>query len=659
MATTTANGRKQLGVFGGYFAKQCEEYVRKEYSPLYDHDLKVAVPEVLQARFEAGNVFEAELIETLRGLHGHDSGVVFLDSPEDRSDRKAVKAWERESMKAFRDPTVWLIINPRLAPVPAKNLTGEPDFAVRAADGGWYPLDAKDHSEMEGSAKPVARKVSTLAKPALADATDEDMVGKPQLKDSLQLAHYHQMFQAHEIAVQEDTPVWGGIIGRTGKVVWRRLDVPMYRNAREGEQLSAIDYVTVERDHRLQIVQREREREDLGLKPLSQPEWHSECPNCPWRQVCFDELVDADDISLLPGITPARASVYRSKGVHTVGALAKLDHRTAVLNEAKVDTKALRAAAYAASGDALTDPAESLLSNRGKTLERITDLLHKEGFQTVANLRELDRRTSAIPYVNGMPRAIDQARVTRVSKVHLARDTEFVKFERASIEVDVDFEDSGGYTYMFGMLISGRKVRPNGDRKTRSEYRAFCSWDKTEDGEARAFAAFWAEIQRIISYACQNKWGARFYHYTQHEDHAIKALAERHAGKPGVPSLEDVTEFLDSKKWVDLYPVVTRDMVWPTRDYTVKSIAKYVRHSWSGDGANGALSLVWYDEAVNHPDEKVREQRREELLVYNRQDNEATLKIRDWITELSDTQRRPGEKLPHVSTLDKRFRLRP
>lgn len=658
MSTRSRDG---LGVFGGYFAKQCEEFVRKEYSDEYSKDLKVDPPAVLTARFEAGNEFEADLIEQIRAIHHGDDGVVILDSPEDRGDHAAMQTWQKESMDAFNNPDVWFIVNPRLAPVPELNLTGEPDFAVRSEAGGWYPVDAKDHKEMEGSSKAKNYWVSTLGAAQLGCATEEPMVGKPQKKDSMQLAHYHRMFQAHGLAVPDSKPVWGAIIGRSGNLVWRELDQPIYLNSRTGTKQTALEYYDTERAARMDILRRERARKTRPLEPLTGPEWKSECAECVWRVVCHDELREADNISLLPGITPSRAKHYRNAGINTVSQLSKLDHRTAELCEAKVDAEALRVAAKVAPKKALRDPARSVVTAKGKAYADTLNKLDELGFKTVRDLKGLDEKTAAFSGSTpaGLARSIDQARVTKVEKVHLSRDTEFVGFERGSVEVDVDFEDSNGYTYMFGMLVSGRKVSPNGDRKTRSEYRAFCSWDQSEDGEAQAFADFWSELMRLKAYAKERRYGFRSYYYTQHETHAIKTLAARHAGRPGVPTVAEVVNFMDSKFWIDLYPIVKRDMIWPTKDYTVKSVAKYVRHAWSGEGANGALSLVWYEEAVSHPDPEVRKARQEELLVYNRQDNEATLKIRDWITELSENQRRPGEKLPNVAELDKRFRLRP
>lgn len=655
-------GKDGIGVLGGYAAKQCPERTRKDFSPEYSSDLKVAPSAVLQDRLQSGIRFEAELVASLKQLHAGDPSVVFLESPADRSDWAAMKAWQDASMAAFNDPNVRFIVNPRLAPLPDLNLTGEPDFAVRSANGGWYPVDAKEHREMSSGAKPKMWKVSSLQHFSFEDAVEVEMGGTPQVNDSLQLAHYHAMLKGHGLAVPDGSPVYGGIIGTSLQIVWRDLNEVMYSNSRMGIRVSALASYESEMEHRRAILRQEVARQTFPEKaPLSRPEWKPECKDCPWRQVCADELEETDDITLLPGVTVAKATKLRKHGVNRTAELSKLDYRTAALSRAKMNPEQLRGFAEVAQPDVLNAPAESVLKNRGQTLIDNTKLLHRLGFKKVKDFLGIHKRTAAVcnDRIADLPDLIDQARVTRTGKVHLSRDTTFVGFNRAAIEVDVDFEDYEGYTYMFGMLVSQRSVDADGTRVTKSKYESFCSWDESEDGEAAAFAAFWERLTGLQQKAIASRHGFRAFHYTAHEVHAIKTLAERHAGKPGVPTLADVVSFMDSRYWVDMYPIIMRDMVWPTKDYTIKSIAKHCRHSWSGEGVNGALSLVWYKDAVSHADPTVQAERRSDLETYNRQDNEATLRVRDWLTELSTTQRRPGEKLPNVDSLDARYRGRP
>lgn len=652
-----------IGLLGGYAAKQCPELTRKDFSWEYDSSLKEEPSAFMQAMFDAGNRFEEELIAELQEAFAGDPGVHILEGVEDRSDKEALQAWAAESMRLFRDPNSWFIINPRLNPVPELNLTGEPDAAIRGEDGSWMPVDIKDHREMAGTAKETTYSVSSLTSPRMEDSEDVELKGKPQLQDSMQLSHYHRMFQAHGLtSTDPKRDVWGAIIGRSRTLVWRQLNADTTRNERLGKTVTVLENYDLEQEHRRAIRRREVERRTLDLKPLSGPEWNKkECGECPWRKVCRAELEEMDDISILQGMTIKRTGAYRDADVNTMAELAQLDHRTAALAKEKVPVLNLRSMALAKDAADLIDPAESLLKNRGAKLKRITDLLHNLDFHTVEDLQDLDETTADIIAggATTIAQNIDQARVQREGQAFRARGAEYVGFDRAGIEVDIDFEDHGGYTYMFGILISERTPDASGAISTSSEYKAFCSWDASEEGEARAFADFWNELMRLERLGSSQNLGFRAYHYTPHEISAIKGLATTHAGKPGVPTLAEVTAFMESDNWVDLYPIVSKDVFWPTKDCTLKSVAPFCGHSWTGDGVNGALSIVWYKDALEHPDLATREDRREKLLTYNREDNEATLKIRDWISERSDSEARPGEKLPNVADLDSKYTGRP
>lgn len=638
----------ELKNFGGYFAKQCREFVRKDHSPAYPEAWKLPVPPALQARFDAGKVFEAGLLEEFRDGFAEDPGVVILDGVEDRSDGAAMGAWVEASMAAFRDPAVWFIANPRLAPVPEYNLTGEPDFAVRLEDGAWYPMDAKDHSELTGSAKATPYMVSPLLDPRLEAAEEVPMTGRPRKENALQLAHYHFMLQAHGLGPEDpEAPARGAILGRSRSWVWYDLDAELWKY--NGASVSSLDLYLSERNDRVTVVQLERRRTngedvDPGVAPVKK----GACAECEWRVVCDDEMRSMDDVSLLPGVAETISDALREGGVHTRRDLSLLDHRTARLRAAGIDVLALKTAAL---NEPIPEfPATDLYKGSARSKKRVATL-DREGVWTVQDVLDLSSATAALKgrAVTPLPRIIDQARVSTVGRVHRARGVEALSLPRAEVEIDIDFEDSGGYTYMFGALVTRR-----GDEAS-SKYHAFCSWDQSEEGEAQAFADFWSFLMKrrhAYSSVC-------YYHYTQHEVSAMKALAHRHAGFPGCPTVKEVVALTSSDVWVDMYHVANKELFWPTSSYTVKDLAKFCGHSWSGEGANGAMSLVWYDTAVSSEDEAAREQCRHDLLVYNQEDNEATLRVRNWLTaggyDWSDVSAPIGGHLPSVEVLDGRF----
>lgn len=452
---------------------------------------------------------------------------------------------------------------------------GEPDAIV-----GGLPVDVKHHRALEGKATEKPQRVATLASLSLSDATDTLMgEGTPSKSDSLQLAHYIRMMEDLGLLADE-TPRWGGIIGKELTVVWRSLEAPAFQGRKSALDLYDSSYDTV----RSVADQAVLNPESGSLVP---PVWKAECKECPWRTVCHDELVDTDHVSLLPGVTTTRVSAYADQGITTRRGLARADIST-------------------------TDPR--------------------------------------------VRRDIDQARVSLVNKAHLARGVAAVSVPRATFELDIDIEDSNGLCYLIGVADTWRR-KENGTFKARTDFHAFVDWTRTEEGEARIFAEFWAYLVAQDAKATANRWGFRAYHYTDHETRYFRHLATKHEGKPGVPTLEALNAFLDSNKWVDLHKILSTEIIWPTENHQLKTLARQIGFDWRDEAPGGANSMAWFAQATESADEEVRDAARQRILEYNEDDVLATLALRDWL-DRPGSKPRGGSALPSVETLDARFARR-
>jgi predicted RecB family nuclease len=324
--------------------------------------------------------------------------------------------------------------------------------------------------------------------------------------------------------------------------------------------------------------------------------------------------------------------------------------------DAKIDVPALMAWAS-------TVPPETLAATGPLPVKALeSNALGSAGVVTAADVLALDHATAAYATtgVNNLAESIDRARATKVGKVFLNRGVSSVSVNRSVYEQDVDIEDSQGYVYLIGVRTTGRK-RDTGRtaterlrEKERFEYDAFVNWDKSAEGECQVFVQFWSHIQACREKAKRRQFAYRLYYYTSHEVTAFKALAERHAGQPGVPTVTEVEEFFALKEVIDLHKVLSTELVWPTASVKLKEVAKWVRFSWRDSDPGGGNSLAWYDDAVDHADEAVREENRVRLLEYNEDDVTAQVALRDWLSRLGEA-RHPGKKLPSISTLDRRF----
>lgn len=652
MATATkkkAIATNEVLYLGGYDAKSCPALVMKNYHPSYTEDDKDPIPPGDLARMANGVAFEPEV----GALWAQELGDRFLAIPAcDRSDRSK-KLREKLTLSALREPgDIQVIWNARLPKLKKTHQTGEPDALVRWGvdeDGThlWVPIDVKHHKSLQGTSRNGGTFASLFATPHPDAAALVNIgVGIGRQEDAFQLSHYYRMLQhlGHAAPV-----ALGGIVGKELMIVWHQLDARLYGRP----QSSALELYDSEFASRVQIA-----TAALNGEALVEPEWKAECTSCVWRTSCHDELkVDLDHITLVPGITPNRARAHYQQGVRRIADLARFDWRTAVLVDSGIDVHAL--VAWAATVPPETPVFDSPL-DVNKAREKGSFPLAKVATAGDA----LSLNTDTLKYVGSkvhdLAGSIDRARANKIGKVFLGRGIQSVGINRSVYEQDMDIEDDNGYVYLIGVRTTGRKMdsgRTSTERRRgegRFEFDAFVNWDKSEDGEARVFADFWSHIGKSREYAKTRKYAYRLYYYTDHEPSAFKRLAVRHAGKPGVPTVEEVTEFFKLKEVIDLYAVLVEQLVWPTESVKLKEVAKWVRFSWRDSDPSGDNSIAWYHDAVDHEDEVVREDNRQRLLEYNEDDVTAQVAIRDWLTRLGEA-RHPGKKLPNVSTLDRRF----
>lgn len=650
-ATPAGAGRV---VLGGYAAKQCPRYIHNTFSDDYANAPLAPVSDALRGRLADGNAFEAAIGDVLPEILG--DRVMLIPDREDTWESKRLR--EQLTVETMEHPgRVVLIWNARLPVDLEGHRIAEPDYLVRLgrrSDGrwAWAPGDVKHHSTLEGAANPRAWMATSLVDPVYARAFHLDLgAGLPHKSDAVQLAHYRRVLEYLGYAQEDGEPNLGVVIGKEGWLVWFDLDAKYYDRGKK----SAQEIYDTEFAHRVAIAERALAmNRDPALEPLALPEWKPECKECPFHTVCRDELIFEHHrhITLLPGITPTMAQPFYRHGHRSAKDLAFLSYATAVGVDAGVDFAELVAVAANRSSDS--------------SLELLTDdvaqvtALAGAGFSVVGDLERVHWPTAAYAGsgVRHLARAIDQARVTLVERVHRARGVEVVQIPQANIESDIDIEDAFGRCYLIGVLDTGKKEqREQGRTKMRREYHPFVDWTPGAIEEARVFTAWWQHTQSMQLRAREAHWSYRCFYYTEHETRYFRHLVTKYAGRRNIPTPEELEAFFASNVWVDLRPIVAGQLIWPTEDMTLKSLAKYVKFSWRDDAPGGGNSISWYQLATESADEAVRLENRKRLLAYNEDDVLATYRLRDWIASLGEA-RKPGTKLPSVEDLDRRFEWR-
>lgn len=606
---------------GGYAAKKCPREVSNDHDPLYKNAPNDPPTEAAESRMADGVRYESEVGAAWRKAVGKRIAML----AGDRS-AESKQARERKTLELMRDPgEVEVIWNPRLTAIdPGTGEAGErisePDYLIRTRqDSGrghwlWSPGDVKHHNPMEGASKKTRPwAVSTLKSPHLVDTVPVEMTGVVKLTNTMQLAHYQRHLEQLGF---DDSDAWASVIGKpdadgTMRLVWVKLDQQLY----DRERTSALEAYDTRFDLVRQVITRAlQRRDDPTLEPLVRPDKRADCAECKWRTVCSDDRKDADNITVLPGLTVERAQVHYDLGIDTIAQLSRLHVPTVIKAAAGEPT---------GSGD---DPVTARYAG--------TKVWNLVG-------------------------SVDRARVWRTGKAHRARGAGRVQLERMPIELDLDIEDVDGRVYLIGVSASGRRKDASGDSKSRREYRSFVSWDDADEVSGRVLAEFWDYVASMRAYARQNHWGIRMYHYGPHEVTMFTKVARQMGGeKVGrsltVPTLEMVEELFGSSSWVDMYPIVSRQVVWPTEDMTLKSVASFCGHTWRDTDPSGANSMAWYRAGIAGEDAPERRAARSRILAYNEDDCDATLAIRGWLSKAS-VEGNLGQGLPSVEDLDQRF----
>lgn len=183
---------------------------------------------------------------------------------------------------------------------------------------------------------------------------------------------------------------------------------------------------------------------------------------------------------------------------------------------------------------------------------------------------------------------------------------------RRELHFDIEADPSrDGFVYLHGFLDR----EPGQLEGTYSHVFA-----ETEADERNAFA----EAMRILTADPE----AMIYYYSKYERSSFRSLQTRH---PGVCTPEDIERLFDPARAVDLlFDVITPDTEWPTRNLSIKTLARHLGFEWGDADASGANSIAWYDEYARTRSPVVRQR----ILDYNADDVRASAVVLDGLRRL-------------------------
>jgi len=179
---------------------------------------------------------------------------------------------------------------------------------------------------------------------------------------------------------------------------------------------------------------------------------------------------------------------------------------------------------------------------------------------------------------------------------------------------DIETDPMRDICYLHGFV-----ERHDGDNST-EQFHAFVANAATQKQEEKAFADAWAYVQ--------SRQPCMIYYYSKYERTWWRKLRSMY---PHVATEQDVESMFDPSVCIDLYgDVVHGHIEWPTNDYSIKTLAKYLGFSWRDTEPSGAASIEWYHRWVESGDPKIRQR----ILDYNEDDCVAMRVLLDGIRTL-------------------------
>jgi len=187
-------------------------------------------------------------------------------------------------------------------------------------------------------------------------------------------------------------------------------------------------------------------------------------------------------------------------------------------------------------------------------------------------------------------------------------------FAETELFFDIEVDPMRGLCYLHGF------VERHGGDTANERYVAFFAEDVSTQEEERAFAEAWRYIQ--------DRQPCAIYYYSKYERTIWRQLQARYRA---VCTEDDIEALFDPSRSVDLYTdVVKKATEWPTRDHSIKTLAKFLGFTWRDKHPSGAASIEWFDRWIESGDAAVKQR----ILDYNEDDCKATRVLLDGIRAL-------------------------
>ncbi len=438
----------------------------------------------------------------------------------------------------------------------------------------YAPILIKNHEVIE-SASTRRTLEGSLAHLRPSEAAYLDGVGTrsslPMVRSGLALAQATRVLAALGHA---DPIARGAIVDRHRRLWWFNLGDDSYPRF----NLRLYDDLYTER---LNVLLAHDEWRTRGGNFPTAPYWHRDCPDCPFRECCQEQLEARDDVSLVRFTTFSQQLLLREHEVTTRAQLAQLDPQ-----------RARSARNRALNPLEPYEPVEVL----GRAIDKLDDLIYRaRAHERGSSLRVVGANEMGCP--------------------------------TADIEIDVDMESYDDATYLWGAYVTVNRLTDG----VAGGYRPFAEWGELDQqSEAAIFRDFWQWLGELRT-LCeeQGRTVAAYCFWAQAENGAMNRAVTTPI--EGGPTLADLAVFRasDPAVWIDLHELAKRQ-VQTEGPLGLKQLAVAAGFRWRDPNPSGEASILWYEEATKS-DGPEAVQARQRIIEYNEDDCRATKALRDWL----------------------------
>lgn len=176
---------------------------------------------------------------------------------------------------------------------------------------------------------------------------------------------------------------------------------------------------------------------------------------------------------------------------------------------------------------------------------------------------------------------------------------------RREIYFDIEAEPERNLDYLLGVLVVDYQ------EQTEDFYPLVAETPEQE-------AEIWEQFLELVFFDPE----APIFHYSKYEAETIRRLATLYK-----TSFQQ--ERLLQNRLVDLHDRVTRFMILPTENYSLKTIAQWLGFQWRESGASGEQCVCWYDQWLKTRDRALLNA----IIRYNEDDCRATYHLKTWLVE--------------------------